>query len=124
MRSPSRTIATIAVSAALLVTPTMATAADAAPQAPANPWVTLSELNPAGAIALGGTSAATPGPASMSATAAGVQPADDRDDYRGNPLPWPVIGVLLAVVGTMIYIEFIEHHHGHGTFPTTPTSPQ
>jgi hypothetical protein len=27
---------------------------------------------------------------------------------------------LLAVLGTAIYIAFIEHHHGHTTFPGGP----
>jgi hypothetical protein len=121
MRSLPRAIATIAVSAALLGTSAIASAAPAA-QAPASGWTALSQLNPAGAMALSANGAvATPTAATLAGTAAAAQPADDNADYRPNPLPWPVIGVLLAVIGTAIYIAFIEDHgRSHHIFLTSP----
>jgi len=35
----------------------------------------------------------------------------------------PIVIVLLAVLGTAIYIGLIEKHHGHASFPGTPISP-
>jgi hypothetical protein len=121
MRSLAKKIGTVAVAVAMLTTPAIASASGG--PAPANEWVTMSELNPAGAIALGASGATVPTAATMTTSAAVAQPVDANGDYRSNPLPWPVIGVLLAVVGTMIYIEFIEHHHGRFLFPN-PASPQ
>ena len=109
----------VAAATALLVTPTMASAAGTASQQPASDWVTFSQLNPAGAMALGG-SAAAPTAGTLTSSAAAVQPVDANGDYRPNPLPWPVIGVLLAVLGTAIYIAFIEKDGHHRAFLTSP----
>jgi hypothetical protein len=119
MRSLPKTIATIAVSAALLGTSAVASAAPA-PQAPASGWTAFSQLNPAGAMALSANGAvAAPSAATLAGTAAAAQPVDS--DYRPNPLPWPVIGVLLAVIGVAVYIAFIEDHgRSHHVFQTSP----
>jgi hypothetical protein len=125
MRSLTKKIGTVAATIAMLTTPAIASASGASAPAPGSEWATLSELNPAGAVALGASNATAglPTAATMTTSAAVAQPVDADGEYRSNPLPWPVIGVLLAVVGTMIYIEFIEHHHGHFLFPN-PASPQ
>jgi len=123
MRSLTKKIGTVAAAFAMLTAPAVASASEGSAPTPASEWVTLSELNPAGAVALGASGATVPTAATMATSAAVAQPVDANSDYRSNPLPWPVIGVLLAVVGTMIYIEFIEHHHGHFLFPN-PASPQ
>ena len=121
MRFLPRAITTIAVSAALLGTSAIASAAPV-PQAPASGWTALSQMNPAGAMALSANGAVTaPTAATLVGSAAAVQPADTDRDYRPNPLPWPVIGVLLAVIGTAIYIAFIENHgRSHHIFLTSP----
>jgi hypothetical protein len=119
-------IASTAVAAALLFSPTVGAAstmsAPAAQSAP-NAWVTLSQLTPSGAVALAGSSAVAA--SSNAAVMAGSAQAttDTAYDAHGNPLPIPVIAVLLAVLGTAIYIAFIEKHHGHVTIPTQPVSP-
>ena len=46
------------------------------------------------------------------ATLAAAQSTTAYEEPRSNPLPLPVIAVLLAVLGTMAYIAFIEDHHG------------
>lgn len=123
MRTFPKAIATITAAAAMTVTPTMAAASTSAQSARASGWVTLSQLNPAGAMALAGSRAvaSTPNAATMSATAAAAQPVDTAGAYRPNPLPLPVIGVLLAVIGTAIYIAFIENHgRSHHVFLTSP----
>lgn len=124
MRTFPKAIATIAAAAATTVTPTMAAASTSASASNgASGWVTLSQLNPAGAMALAGSRAvaSTPNAATMSATAAAAQPVDTAGAYRPNPLPLPVIGVLLAVIGTAIYIAFIENHgRSHHVFLTSP----
>ncbi|HEX6661791.1 MAG TPA: hypothetical protein VF067_07990 [Sphingomicrobium sp.] len=121
MRRVTTKIASIAAAAAIVITPTMASAA-ALPSSSAqsNAWVTLSQLNPAGATALAGSTAATATPSvALAGSAAAAQPTDDA--YRPNPLPLPVIAVLLAVLGTMIYIALIEkHHRSHRPFLTSP----
>ena len=122
MRSITRKLASAAVAAALIVSPTAAAAASmSAPLAsqPQNSWTTLSQMNAAGAVALAGSGAA-PNAATMAAAA---QTSDDQREYRSNPLPLPVLAVLLAVLGTAIYIAFIEKHRGHVNFPITPVSP-
>jgi hypothetical protein len=117
MGSVRTAITTVAVSAAMLGTSAMVSAAPA-PQPPADTWATFSQLNPAGAMALDANGAVVPPTAAtLAATAAAAQPVDES--YRPNPLPWPVIGVLLAVIGTAIYIAFIEDH-GHHAHPTSP----
>ncbi len=119
MRRVTTKIASIAAAAAIILAPTAASAsALPSSSAPSNAWVTLSQLNPAGATALAG-SAAAPSSVELAGAAAAVQPADDT--YRPNPLPLPVIAVLLAVLGTMIYIAFIEkHHQSSRPFLTSP----
>src|SRR4051812_34918358 len=101
-----KAIASLVAAASLLVTPAMASASTL-PAGAASPgaWVTLSQLNPAGAMALGGSGAAAmPNAATLSSAsaAAAAQPVDTAADYRPNPFPWPVAVVLLAVVGTAI----------------------
>lgn len=88
----------MAASAAMLITSASATASTPPPNSPpaANPWMTLSMLNSAGAAALGGTAAA-------------AQPAYPTPDEAGSPpgvggIPWPVIAVWLAVIALDIYI--------------------
>ena len=122
MRTVTRKIASIAAAAAIVVAPTAASA-EALPSSSAqsNAWITFSQLNPAGATALAGNAAATAAPNSvaLAGAAAAAQPADDA--YRPNPLPLPVVAVLLAVLGTMIYIAFIEkNHRSHRPFLTSP----
>src|SRR5215213_2884973 len=100
-------IATTAIAAALIFSPTAAIASSYTTP-PANGWVTLSALTPAGATALAGSGVA-PSPATLAAAQSSVA----VDDDRANPLPLPVIAVVLAVLGTMAYIAFIEDHHDH-----------
>lgn len=122
MRLIQQKLAATAVALALGFSPTMAAASTfAAPTQPQNTWVTLSQMTPAGATALASTGAvaAAPDAAAMAAAAAAAQPVDGSD-YRPNPLPIPVIVVLLGVLGMAIYIALIEKHHGHITIPTPP----
>jgi hypothetical protein len=122
MRPIQKKLAATAVAAALVFSPTVAAAsAFAAPSSPQNAWVTFSQMTPAGATALASTGvvAAAPDAATVAAAAAAAQPVDDTD-YRPNPLPLPVIAVLLGVLGMAIYIALIEKHHGHITIPTPP----
>jgi len=122
MRTMWSKFAASVVAAALIASPTMASATAAATAQPtATSWVALSQMTPAGAMALAGSGAVagTPDAATVAASAAAVQPYEG-DERRANPLPLPVIAVLLAVLGTAIYIAFIEKHHGHATFPGAP----
>ena len=122
MRSNRNRLAACAAVAALLVSPTAAMASTVSSAQPAsNSWVTLSQMTAPGAAALAG-SAVAPSAATMATSAAAVQPMDDAAP-RANPLPIPVIVVLLAVLGTAIYIALIEKHHGHATFPGGAVSP-
>jgi hypothetical protein len=120
MPSVTTKIASIAAAVAIVMAPTAASASATSP-VQSNGWVTLSQLNPAGATALAGGAAVTavPDSVALAGAAAAAQPADDT--YRPNPLPLPVIAVLLAVLGTMIYIALIEkHHHSSRPFLTSP----
>lgn len=115
MRAIPTKIVSTAIAAALIFTPTAAAAATTAPQ-PVSSWVTLSALTPAGATALAGSDVAP-----SAATLAGTQSTVAYDDQRANPLPLPVIAVVLAVLGTMAYIAFIEDHHDSDhVFLTSP----
>jgi hypothetical protein len=108
MRKTRSKILSAAIGAALLGNSTLAAAA---PAAPADPWVTLSMLNPAGATALGG---------------AEVQSAyaDDRGGNGLGNIPLPVIGVWLAVIALNIYILTAKDHgHGHIHIDVPPISP-
>ena len=108
-------LASIAAAVALLAgSPAVAAGA---PSASPDAWVTFSQLNPAGATALAGSSAV----ATIGTAATAAQPVE-AEDARGNPFPWPVAVVLLGVVAMAVYIALIEKHHGHFTFPS-PTSP-
>jgi len=119
MRRIPTKIASIAAAAAVLVTPTMAAASTVQASAPApNAWVTFSQLNPAGATALAGSSAATQPGIALTGSAAAVQATDDGGYHNGIPLP--VIAVWLAVIGAAVYIALIEKHHHHGVFLTSP----
>jgi hypothetical protein len=125
MRSIRTKLAATAVAAALIISPTAAassTMATGAARPQSNGWVTLSQLTPAGASALAasGVVAGAPDAATVAASAAAVQPVDESGAPRANPLPLPVILVLLAVLGTAIYIALIEKHHGHITIPVRP----
>lgn len=127
MRTIRTKLAASAVAAALIASPTMASAltvSTAAVQPTPTSWVALSQMTPAGVMALAGSGviAGTPDAATVAASAAAVQPYES-DERRANPLPLPVIAVLLAVLGAAIYIAFIEKHHGHATFPGAPVSP-
>ena len=120
MRRIPTKIVSIAAAAAILVTPTMAAASTVQASAPApNAWVTFSQLNPAGATALAGSSAAAAQPGiALTGSAAAVQATDDSGYHNGIPLP--VIAVWLAVIGAAVYIALIEKHHHHGVFLTSP----
>ena len=103
---------------ALLVTPTMAAAAAPA-TAPQSGWTALSQLTPAGATALASTGVTAGSP--TAATLSAAQSSVAVDEPRANPLPLPVIAVLLAVLGTAIYIAFIEDDDDGGrVFLTSP----
>jgi hypothetical protein len=124
MRSIRTNLAAAAVAAAMIISPIAASAATmstAAAQPPSNAWVTLSQLTPAGASALAGSSVVAS--ATVAASAAAVEPVDESAEPSVNPFPIPVVVVLLAVLGTAIYIGLIEKHHGHASFPGTPVSP-
>jgi len=126
MRAIRTKLTATAIAAALILSPTAAAAAtmsSPAPPAPNN-WVTLSQLTPAGATALAssGAIASAPDAATIAGSAVAVQPVDE-DAEGGNPFPIPVIVVLLGVLGTMIYIAFIEDHDGSATFPGGAVSP-
>jgi len=128
MRSIRTKLAATAVAAAIMISPTAAASATMSTtvaQPTSNGWVTLSQLTPAGAVALAGSGvmAGAPDAATVAASAAAVQPVDEVSEPHTNPFPLPVIAVLLAVLGTAIYIAFIEKHHGHATFPGGPVSP-
>jgi hypothetical protein len=122
MRSIPTKLAATVVAAAIMISPTAAASATmstAAAQPAPNNWVRLSQLTPAGAMALASSRvvADAPDAASVAASAAAVQPADEPG---ANPFPLPVIAVLLAVLGGAVYIALIEHHHGHIAIPTPP----
>ena len=118
MRIVSTKIAATAAALALLASaPASAASSAPAPSATPNGWVTFSQLNPAGATAMAGSSAVS----LAGSTAVAAQP-DEDGAYRQNPFPWPVAVVLLGVVAAAIYIAFIEKHHGHFNFPS-PNSP-
>ena len=128
MRSMRTNLVATAVAAALMISPTAAASATMstwAAQPSSNAWVTLSQLTPAGATALAGSGvvAGAPDAATVAASAAAVQPADEAPEPGANPFPIPVVIVLLAVLGTAIYIALIEKHHGHASFPGAPISP-
>jgi hypothetical protein len=128
MRSIRTKLAATAVAAAIMISPTAAASATMSTtvaQPASDGWVMLSQLTPAGAVALAGSGvmAGAPDAATVAASAAAVQPVDEASEAHANPFPLPVIAVLLAVLGTAIYIAFIEKHHGHATFPGAPVSP-
>lgn len=121
-------LAATAVAAAIMISPTAAassTMSQPAVQSTSNGWVTLSMLTPAGATALAGSGvvAGAPDAATVAASAAAIQPVDESAEPAANPFPIPVIVVLLAVLGTAIYIALIEKHRGRATFPGAPVSP-
>jgi hypothetical protein len=119
MRRIPRKIASIAAAAAILVTPTMAAASTVSSAPAPSAWTTFSQLNPAGATALAGSSVAAQPGVALTGSAAAVQATDDGGYHNGIPLP--VIAVWLAVIGAAIYIALIEKHHGHITI--LPNSP-
>ena len=128
MRSIRTKFGASAVAAAMIISPTAAassTMSTAAAQPASNSWVTLSQLTPAGAVALAGSGvvAGAPDAATLAASAAAVQPADESSEPGANPFPIPVIVVLLGVLGMAVYIALIEKHHGHVTFPGGAVSP-
>lgn len=121
MRFLPRTLALAAAAAAMLATPAVSAARASVPQPPANAWTTLSELNPAGAMALGGGTSAATRAGAMNNSAATVQPTEPNDRRRrAVMLPWPVMTVLMAVLGTMIYIALIEDNGPHRPRATSP----
>ena len=103
MRNIRTKIASTAIAAALIFSPTAAVASTYAPTA-GNAWVTLSSLTPAGATALAGSGVA-PSPATLAGAQSAVAYEEDR---RMTSLPLPVIAVWLAVLGTRVYIALIE----------------
>lgn len=116
MRNIRTKIASTAIAAALIFSPTAAVAA--AYPAQASGWTALSQMTPAGASALAGSGAVAGVP--DAATMAAAQSTVAYDEPHANPLPLPVIAVLLAVLGTAIYIALIEKHHSHGVFELSP----
>jgi hypothetical protein len=126
MRSMRTKLAATAVAAALILSPTAAASAtmSSAVQPASNDWVTLSQMTPAGATALAGSGvvAGAPDAATVAGSAAVAQSSDDGAE-GANPFPLPVIAVLLAVVGVMVYIALVEDHDGHITFPGGSVSP-
>lgn len=108
----ARSLAFLFLSAGLLATPTLATAAvPRAASATTNPWLTLGALS------------ATPSIAGSSAAIAAAQPADmvppppPRRAIAGTP-PVPILVFWLGVVATMIYIANQDgHHHGQPNSP-------
>ena len=122
MRPITMKLASAAVAAALIVSPAAAASSSmSAPLAaqPQNSWVALSQMTPAGAAALASSGVTAAAPDAATIAAAAQTSADDRD-YRANALPLPVIIVLLAVLGTAIYIAFIEKHRGHVVIGASP----
>ena len=122
MRLITMKLASAAAAASLIASPVAAASSTmAAPLAaqPQNSWVALSQMTPAGAQALASSGMTTAAPDAATIAAAAQVSSDDRD-YRANPLPLPVIIVLLAVLGTAIYIAFIEKHHGHVVVGASP----
>jgi len=120
MRSIPTKIAAIAAAAAIMVTPTVAAASTVQSAPASNAWVTFSQLNPAGATALAGSSLAAAQPSvALAGSAAAVQATDDTGGYHGG-IPLPVIAVWLAVIGAAVYIALIEKHRHHGVFLTSP----
>ena len=123
MRPVSMKSVSVATAAAILFAPTAAAASSVQSSAPpANAWVTLSQMNPAGATALAGSGAAatSPNAVSLAGAATAAQPVDDPGAPRANPLPLPVIAVLLLVLATAIYIAFIDDHDGDRVFLISP----
>jgi len=118
MRDIRTKIASTAIAAALIFSPTAAVAStyNTATTSSSTAWLTLSSLTPAGATALAGAGANAP----SAATLAAAQSTVAYDERRANPLPLPVIAVLLAVLGTAIYIAFLEDHDGDAHFGTSP----
>ena len=120
MRAISIKLASAAAALALLsATPVAAAPTAYTATTTPNGWVTFSQLNPAGATALAGSSALA-SPEMIGTAAAAAQPAEG--DYRPNRFPWPVAVVLLGVVAAAIYIALIEKHYGRFTVPG-PNSP-
>jgi hypothetical protein len=123
MRPIQKKLAATAISACMVFSPTVAAASTFSAPAtaqPQNAWVTLSQMTQAGATALASSGAvsAAPDAAALAAAAAAAQPADETAN-RPNPLPLPVIAVLLGVLGMAAYIALIEKHdHGHVTTPS------
>jgi len=122
MRPVSMKIVSIATAAAIMFVPTAAAAsAVQSSPPPSSAWVTLSQLNPAGATALAAPRlTASSNAISLAGAAAAAQPVADSDLRRPDPLPLPVIAVLLAVLATAIYIAFIEDHDGDRVFLISP----
>ena len=120
MRDIRTKIATTAIAAALIFSPTAAVASSYSAQSPSNAWVTLSEMTPAGATALAGSGVVSGAPDAATLAAAQTTVVATDSDYRPNPLPLPVIAVLLAVLGGAIYIALIEKHHSHRPFLISP----
>lgn len=117
MRDFRTKIASTAIAAALIFSPTAAVASTYA-AAPANGWVALSTMTPAGATALAGAGAVPGTP--DAATLAAAQSTVAVDEPRANPLPLPVIAVLLAVLATAAYIAFIEDRDGDVSIVISP----
>src|SRR5215213_7274036 len=67
MRDIRTKIASTAIAAALIFSPTAAVASTYSPTASSDAWVTLSTLTPAGATALAGSGAAAPSAATLAA---------------------------------------------------------
>ena len=108
MRSMTKIIASLAASAALLLTSSAAVAAAPAP-APAqrDAWMMLSMLSPTGATALGGATV-TAQPVDMPPA---VPPAAAARAGGFVTPPIPVLLVWLGVIGLDVYLLTREHHH-------------
>lgn len=124
---PGGKLVAFAVSTSMILSSTAAVASAAAPQA--NPWAVLGLLSGgASAAAACGAAAATaaqPAPGCVLpqvdrvAPVAGPAPAPMPAPYVGiGTPPLPVLAILAAVLGTMIYI--LTKDHNRIRFPNSP----
>lgn len=111
MRAVCGPMGALLVSAALLMTPTAATASAPAPvaasQAPSG-WLALSMLTPSGAAVLGSTGVAAAQPPETSGP----------NGYRGPTPPIPVLVIWGATLAAIIYI--LTRHDHHRRRPNSP----
>ena len=112
MRRLSKFVACSLVSASLIVTSTAAVAStNAVPAAPSTDgWLALSMMTPAGATALNSTALAAAQPEA-------VPPAPPPSYAGPGTPPIPVILVMLATLGVIVYIATKSNHSVHANSP-------